>query len=170
MEAGYEWWKCDLPFPTSLCLNWFFFLRGRERNERCCTASHHTEQLTSITAGWWHWPHHTRGKIRSLPWVLMSREPPPWSRAGIRRFPAEDFWGLVSAFKLSLRYVNNEIDASHFHKASAGSKLCLAFGLCACVSEVCHFLGCWAASRCFILYSAATLGSGAAKWRNLLSF
>lgn len=94
-EAGYEWWKCDLQFPTSLCLNWLlFFFWEREKNERCCTGSHQTEQLSSIIAGWWHWPHHTKGKIRFLPWVPTSWEPSPWSRAGIRRFPAEDFWGL----------------------------------------------------------------------------
>lgn len=70
MEVGHKWWKCDLWFPTCQHLNWFFW----ERNERCCTANHYTEQLTSIIAGWWHWLHQTKGKIRSLLWVLSCQE------------------------------------------------------------------------------------------------
>lgn len=69
MEVGHKWWKCDL-FATCLHLNWFFW----ERKERCCTANHYTEQLTSITAGWWHWLHQTKGKIGSLSWVLSCQE------------------------------------------------------------------------------------------------
>lgn len=70
MELDYKWWKCDLQFPTCLHLNWFFW----ERNERCHTANHYSEQLTSVTACWWHWLHQTKRKIRSLSWDLSRQE------------------------------------------------------------------------------------------------
>lgn len=149
MEVGHKGWKCDL-FATCLHLNWFFW----ERKERCCTANHYTEQLTSITAGWWHWLHQTKGKIGSLSWVLSCQE----CLACETGQELEDshwriFKGLraMSAFKLSLRYLDPEIDVSHFHKASARSKLWLPFRLCTCVSELYYFPGYWTAYWWFIL-------------------